>query len=404
MCRRLTLALTVVMATVVFSSLFVPSRAHAYSWMIRHGYTNCATCHVDPSGGSLLTPYGRAQGVLLMTSRYGATDDEAAVKQGELLFGAFDVPAALQLGGDVRGALLATSIGGGPVEGRGILMQADLQAGVRLDRFRAAGSLGFAAAGAFAASVVGNDEARMVSRTHWLGVALGADDEFLLRAGRINVPYGVRTIEHTAWIRKDTRSDINVSQQHGVALSYNGTAWRGEVMAILGNYQISPDAYRERGYSAYIELTPSEHIAFGVSSLVTHANTDLQLQTALWRQAHGAFVRYSPVQWLVLLAEADFLMYSQPEHNAFGVSVWTQADFEPTQGLHLIATVEGSDRDAGTQGLSMGGWAGVAWFFLPHVDVRIDGVLQSVAIPGAPGSSALRVTAESVIAQLHVYL
>ena len=28
--------------------LFAPAGAEAYPWMIRHGYTNCASCHTDP--------------------------------------------------------------------------------------------------------------------------------------------------------------------------------------------------------------------------------------------------------------------------------------------------------------------------------------------------------------------
>ena len=43
--------------------------AHAYAWMIRHGYAKCSTCHTDPSGGETLTHMGRVQGQLLMGSK-----------------------------------------------------------------------------------------------------------------------------------------------------------------------------------------------------------------------------------------------------------------------------------------------------------------------------------------------
>ena len=46
------------------------SRADAYPWMIRHEYTGCAICHGDPTGGGVLTAYGRAQGDLLLRTRY----------------------------------------------------------------------------------------------------------------------------------------------------------------------------------------------------------------------------------------------------------------------------------------------------------------------------------------------
>src|SRR6188768_2269366 len=60
----------------LFVSLF-PSRAHAYTWMIKHGYASCPVCHADPSGGELLTTYGRVQSDELLRMRYGKSSDSA---------------------------------------------------------------------------------------------------------------------------------------------------------------------------------------------------------------------------------------------------------------------------------------------------------------------------------------
>jgi hypothetical protein len=374
-------------------------RASAYGWMIRHGYPACATCHEDPSGAGLLTPYGRAQGVLLMSTRWGSgRDDEAAARLGEFLFGAVHLPDALSLGGEARGAELVSSVASQGVASQFILMQTDLDAGLHVSRLHAEASLGYAKDGAYPATLAGSGSARLVSRTHWIGVDLGADHDILLRAGRIDVPFGLRIIEHTAWVRAATRTDINASQEHGLALAFTGSSWRGEAMAIAGNYQLHPDAARERGLSGTLEYDLSERVAFGASTLVTHAREDVSLQTALWRQAHGLFARASPAPWLVLMGEADFLLYSQPGYNAWGLAGFAQADIEPVQGLHLMGTFECQDRDVGVLGLSLGGWLGVAWFFAPHADVRLDGVVQSVAVQGQT------VLAESALAMLHFYL
>jgi hypothetical protein len=59
-----------ILVVTLFVALF-PSRAHAYSWMIKHGYSGCPVCHADPSGGELLTTYGRAQSELLLRMHYG---------------------------------------------------------------------------------------------------------------------------------------------------------------------------------------------------------------------------------------------------------------------------------------------------------------------------------------------
>src|SRR5258707_8611000 len=61
----------------LFVALF-PSRAHAYSWMIKHGYSGCPVCHADPSGGELLTSYGRLQSGLLLRMHYGKQPGDAA--------------------------------------------------------------------------------------------------------------------------------------------------------------------------------------------------------------------------------------------------------------------------------------------------------------------------------------
>lgn len=401
---------------VLASTLVATPRAHAYAWMIRHGYPTCGMCHVDPSGGSVLTPYGRAQGSLLLATRWRAIDDEHAVQHGEVLYGAGGtLPEWLMVGGDVRGAAIVTSIDHGPVNARAILMQGDVAAAVSTGRFRAGASLGVAQAGGFGAAIVGGDSARLVSRSHWVGVALGRDQNVLLRAGRMNLPYGLRTIEHTMMVRTTTQTDINWSQQHGVALSYSGQRVRAELMGILGNYQISPDLYRQRGYSGYLEYVPTSRLAFGASSLVTHMNgydrtivnvyAYLTPQTELLRVAQGGFVRYSPAPWLVLSGEASYLLFKQPTRSAHGYAAMAQADFEPVQGVHLIASGEVSDADASALGASYGGWASVQWFFFPHFDLRVDGVIQSLSVPTspAPGGTPYRVPAQSLVAQLHYY-
>ena len=68
----------VALAVGLLVSFLCESKAHAYTWMIRHGYSGCMPCHTDPSGAGPLTQYGRAQGELLMQTRYGAPTEEAS--------------------------------------------------------------------------------------------------------------------------------------------------------------------------------------------------------------------------------------------------------------------------------------------------------------------------------------
>ncbi|HEY1534405.1 MAG TPA: hypothetical protein VGF76_10310, partial [Polyangiaceae bacterium] len=392
-CRVRQSVLRLTFLLVLFGAVFLaPRRAQAYPWMIRHDYTGCATCHVDPSGGGVLTEYGAAQGDILLRTRYGASAaDPDETSAAGFLWGAVKPPDWFLPSGSLRTLALVDKVGSAGFGSQLILMQADVRAAIVKGGFRAYGSLGFVNVDGSAASVSGG----LVSREYWAGWSF-AQDSLLLRAGRIDLPFGIRQIEHVFYVRTSSRTDVNDTQQHGVSLAYSGGLLRGEVMAIAGNYQISPDVYRERGYSAYAEIAPLSNAAFGLSSLVTHAQRDIQILVPNTRQAHGAFARWAPLRPLALLAEADFI--AQSGNSSSGYATMLQADVEPTQGVHLIATGENMKEGGTVAGTSWSGWLGAGWFFAPHADVRFDFNKQSYAV----GNGHLSKTA--LMLQFHVYL
>jgi hypothetical protein len=412
--------------------------------MIRHEYQGCVPCHADPSGAGLLTEYGRAMGENVLRSRYGSKPPDEIPVYARAFFG-IPTPDWLLIGGSIRnGVQFLWTPATAPKTGlslqcthfddagcRFLEMQADLKAQVTISRFRAYGSLGWVRGGAAATQVssiaqpancgvfVGeNDQGptsthsplcpgNVASREHWVGVDLGDDKQFLLRAGRIDVPFGIRFDEHDLLVRNQltTRTNINQSQQYGLSLYYSGSLFRGEIMALLGNYVLNPDAFRERGYSGYLEFNVAPKATLGVSSLVTYAAADYQnpMLSHTVRQVHGLFTRYSPHEVLVLMAEADvWLVTSSPTGTMPAAIATLQADIEPVQGLHLIATGEAmvqanvpGPMGPPTTGASYGAWAGVLWFFAPHADVRFDVVASSIF--NAPVSIY-------ALPQVHIYL
>ena len=385
-----------------------PADASAYSWMIQHGYAACGACHADPSGGSLLTRYGRAQGELLLRTHYKrvpAGQEQEPGRVSEFLFGV-KTPEPLLLGGDLRTAYMGIKPDGAGWQRRWVFMQVDATGQIAYKRVRAFVSLGYAhdsAPGSYSsaatAAITRGSPDRLISRAHWLGVDLGEENQWLIRGGRMNVPYGLRLVEHTMWVRNVTRTDTDAAQQHGVSAAYTSPKLRGEAMVILGNYQLAPDKLRERGYGAFLEWVPVDRLAVGAASLVTHAAHDLQLQTPLWRHAHGLFARFSPIKRLALLGEVDLTLLSQPPGtNRFGIATMVQADYEVLPGVHVMVTWEGLDRALGDNPLSTGVWGSLVWFFAPHVDVRFDAVWRSVAEAGP------RTGAVVLLGQLHLFL
>jgi hypothetical protein len=474
-------ALQVALVALPLFALFSPKSAHAYTWMIKHSYPSCTACHADPSGGELLTAYGRQiSGYTLSTDWSGGggsatnqrsltrklalrapesfaagakaagkngddakadtkpADDAAATEEstteqpaeetaaaeapaasssesgddGELkfpkfLFGAFNLPDWLLLGGSYRHLNIVPL--GGEGKFRTFPMMMDLYGQLQFGKFRMGGSIGGArvAAGspyARRAQITTNQgkDWNLISRTHYLGYDI--TPELTLRAGRLNLPFGIRIPEHTMWVRQATNTDRESSQQHGVALAYTSDTLRGEVMAIAGNYQINPDKFRDRGYSGYLEYPVADWISVGVTSLYTYTMADRQKQADLktMRQAHGLTARASFGDKIALLAEADGIFSSRRDPGYVG---FVQLDTEFIQGVHLMATGEILDqgyqqvgpglarplRLAGDGKPKVGGWLSAVWFIYSHFDMRVD---------------LLKRTAEDaqLLAQLHVYL
>ena len=384
------------MAVALFVA-FWSTTAAAYPWMLKHGYAACASCHVDPSGGELLNGYGRVQGYTLLTAKYGAVRNAP----DDPLWGVLPLPGPLALGGSYRH--LSVIKPGAEDKFATFPMQADLYAGVTSEWFAAGGSIGAAKvpAGsphARAAQVTSGqgDDLNLISRTHWLGIVLGP--RAMLRGGRINLPFGLRIPDHTFWVRDATRTDRESDQQHGLSAVYSGERWRGELMMVFGNYQIRPDRYRERGYSAFFEWALADRVTLGTSSLTTRAFADrLTLEpTPTTRQAHGLFSRMAPTKSLFLQTEFDVLMISRSSPGYVGLIAF---DFEPVQGVHLLLDGEVLDRgkpdgveaSRGGGEPRFGGWFGFEYYFLPQMNMRLDAVVRQD-------------DPFTLLSQLHVYL
>lgn len=108
---RLIVALAVLLAA--------PAAAAAYPQLqLSTGATRCAECHVAPSGGGLLTDYGRSE----------SSDTLSGRGDGAFLHGAWTPPDWLTLGGDLRGAIGGKQLDGEEPRLLAFPMQVDLHA------------------------------------------------------------------------------------------------------------------------------------------------------------------------------------------------------------------------------------------------------------------------------------
>jgi hypothetical protein len=387
--------LRALLCLVAFCTLNTFSRsAHAYAWMIRHGYAECGGCHIDPMGGETLTGMGRVMGQTLMASDFGGKSPSNAAM---FLYGVKE-PDDVRLGGSFRALSIYDFRANNP---RVFPMQMDLYGAVSAGRFVMGASIGASrASGRYEHSskarllgTVEDGAFLLVSRNHWLGYKL--TDDLMVRAGRINLPFGIRTPDHTLWARAETMTDRESDQQHGVSVVYSSGRFRGELLGTPGNFQI-PAKYLTYGYSGYLEYSIDTDLAVGVSSLLLNARREIftvddvvEGQRSILRQAHGVTARYVPFKELVILAEADALKRTG---SALGYVGFATADLEPLRGLHLALTGEVLNRGElnpenlgetsrqpegpGRGDTRYGLWSTLNWFLLPHLDLRVDLVLR----------------------------
>jgi len=378
--------------------------AAAFPSMVRHGYSSCQACHVDPSGGGQLTAYGRAQSDLLVGWHIEPPKEDAELPATTgLLWGLVTLPDMINLSGNVRGGgLFNTTTAGGGAGLRPLLMATDLYATVNVEWFVAHAALGYGLRAVGPAVIIsdksGPDNA-LISRELWAGARF-IDDQLTIRAGRIPLPFGLRNNEHTSLVRSLTRTDTNIHQQTGIAVSWNSDQWRGEIMGIAGNFQIRPDRFRERGAVGYFEWAFTRELTLGASALATWAEADIDQGVPLLRQSYGAFSRWAPAHWLVLLGEVDAVVdYAAADDWGAGAVGWLQADIEPIQGIHIIPALEGGQVDENLAIPTLGGWLSVSWFALPHTELRLDTIYRQVSPKDLDSVGSF-----TALAQLHFFL
>ena len=200
----------------------------------------CTTCHYSPTGGGLLTPYGRLQSRQQLST--SGSDSEA------FLWGAFgDALGPVNLGIDVRPTHLRVSFPGG-TSNRGLLMNADLIGAVQASGWTFYGEVGRRP------EVAGGD---IYSYEYWGSKQVGS--EWAVRAGRFFPAYGIRFADHTSYNRATLGFD-KYDQVFGVELSHTT---ENRVIQISGGPGRAESVLNEPGQKAF---TASGRVQFDLNS------------------------------------------------------------------------------------------------------------------------------------------
>ena len=186
----------IILAASFFLGGWAAGPAFAEPTFLSKQYPRCTACHYSAAGGGLLTPYGRSlsREEISTFGRQGTGGVPAVgATAGEegFLFGALGSESPLQLGLDVRPSHLNVDVSGRTIADRNFLMNLDLQAAWRRNRWTAYGTVGRAP---------GSGGGEPIFYEHW--VAYQVTDGLTVRGGRFLPAYGVRFADHTSFTRE----------------------------------------------------------------------------------------------------------------------------------------------------------------------------------------------------------
>jgi hypothetical protein len=313
-----------ILATAGFLALCA-STAFAEPKFLSKQYPRCTSCHYSPTGGGLLTTYGRSLSHREL-STFGepmpAHDDTTQrdttnPEPGEesFLFGAFGKSLGnLQMGIETRPSFLHYSVLGF-TDNRNLLMNADLHAAYRHNDWTFYGQVG---------REYDQDEAhfKLDSSEYWVGRQ--PENGIGFRAGRFMPAYGIRFADHTSYNREFLEL-AQYDQIFGVEVSLSRGRYLTQVSVGPGRAE---NLIEESGKAALttsgrfqIDLTPRTVVA---ASAIFRDGTDLEprqgatgiafgyaptSRLTTWTQFDGQFIERQDATSYIFVNETSFEVY-----------------------------------------------------------------------------------------------
>ncbi|MBX9767413.1 MAG: hypothetical protein K2X47_09095 [Bdellovibrionales bacterium] len=331
----------------------LPLTAFSFPEMIRHGYVNCTSCHVSPTGGGILTQYGRELSKELL-STWGAEGEQ------QFLNGALKGrPEWLNFGGDFRNLILYRETPAAK-EGRVIQMQADLETAVSVSKFLIVSTFGYR-------EPVPNDQKnteRFISRRHYVNYR--PTEELSFRVGRFSPAFGINTQDHAIVTKRGLNWDQG-SETYNLENAWFGEKVNVALTAIFGRLD-RLDLKRETGVAATASYAMLDRYKLGASYF--YGKNDLGQ-----RQVYGPWGILGLTDKATVLFELDLQTYAfaNISRNQVGYVSYNKFDYEFVQGFHGFLTQEFQNLDS-SRNDQLTRITGIALQFFPrpHLDLSLS--------------------------------
>lgn len=334
-----------------FLLLLLTERGHAFPEMIRHGYFNCTACHVSPSGGGVLSEYGRSLSKELL-STWGQEGEE------KFLYALLPESESIRLGGDIRG--IQTYLDNPAVRtGDFFWMQSDLEAALTIQKW-----ILDVTAGTQGGPVATPKKDTFLSRRHFVGYKF--TDEWTLRYGRFLTNFGWNQANHTMVTERNLGFDQG-QEPYNTEASYLGEKWNAYFTHMNGR---PDDATQdgERGIAISGSLSILEKNSIGISALDGKTNS-------------GGHRQLAGIYGLIAIHEKVFFQFEydhqwrQPNlaTEQKGVVTYNRINYEAVRGLHLYGLHQIRYLDYHTPRNRMDAYGlGLQFFPRPHWELQFE--------------------------------
>jgi hypothetical protein len=340
-------------AVVVFVALRAGDAAAYPQFQLSTGADRCQACHVSPAGGGLINDYGRSE----------AGDTISRGGDGAFLHGLWEPPSWLGLGGDYRGAG-AIKVSDDDRELLAFPMQVDLYTRVELRgvSFNLIAGLRGGARDPQPPLVE-----RLVSREHYL--MYQRDGAHYVRAGRFFPTFGLRSQDHTAFVRRYLGFHT-LEEPYGIAAGTFGATWEAHVSAFVPRpVDLLGAGVKAKGAAAYYERRLLD------DTLALAAQTRLAVSTADTRIAVGGIAkRWFADAGVLVMAELD--LQRQSFSDPFGATRYQLAGYlgaskTITRGVMVGAALQRWQPDLSLRSSRDAFELNVQYFPIAHVELHL---------------------------------
>ena len=333
--------------------LFLSLRLYAFPENIRHGYFSCTACHVSPSGGGVLTPYGRSLSAELMstwgttkTSGFFFTDNEDESKNPPWW------RAQIFLNGvqTQRNTPTVEKVQFFP-------MEADFETGIDTEKYAVIITGGLRAKD----SSQSKDLDQFFSRRHYALYRL--NDNWSVRGGKFMFSFGLNGPDHVTATRRGLGWDQG-SESYNVEASFSGEK-TATLFSIVGDAPNEKSAIKGKGLAINESFFVGNDSKVGLSLFVGG-------QAAYDRVVYGPYWIWSLTKNVYLDSE---IFYQQKKITATssaqnGYATFHRLGCEILKGVTVFGQFDRSFLDTSDENSKYDSYGpGIQWLPYPHLEL-----------------------------------